>query len=136
MEGGKTMRKLLILSLLVLALITGLMVGCANPSPSQNIEPTATTFVNFLGQEQFDEAYELFNEDMAKAMPVEKLRATWEGLIAQVGEFKGITKTRSTVEAGYSVVYITCDFAKTPLDVKVVFDQQAKIAGLWFEEAG
>jgi|GEM_PF-5641449 len=36
---------------------------------------------------------------------------------------------------GYRVVYVTCEFAKTSLDIKIVFDVEGKIAGLWFVSA-
>ena len=35
-------------------------------------------------------------------------------------------------ESGYRVVYVTGLFHKGSVDIKVVFDNEAKIAGLWF----
>ena len=98
----------------------------------KGIEPTARYFIELLDKGEFEEAHKFFNKTMAKALPVEKLKEIWEGLTAQVGKLKGIEKTEVTKEMGYDVVYVTCNFAKTSLNVKLVFDTEKKIAGLWF----
>lgn len=109
------------------------------PNPTQqtqtstpNLEAIARTFVNFLSEGKFEEPCGLFNKKIAEAMPSEKLKEVWDGIIGKVGEFEEVAKTKLTEEVGYRMVYVTCKFAKTSLDLKVVFDKEAKIAGLWF----
>jgi len=101
-------------------------------SVEKGVEPIARNFVDLLSKEEFDEAYKLFNKVTAKAMPAEKLEETWNSLIGQVGQFKGIVKTRAAEEMSWKVIYVTCNFAKSSLDIKVVFDEEAMISGLWF----
>ncbi len=101
-------------------------------SAAPELSTLATTLVNFLVEGKFEEAVKLFNAKMVEALPPQKLEATWNGLISRVGEFRDIDESRFTEEKGYRVVYVTCDFAKASLDVKVVFDDEGKIAGLWF----
>jgi hypothetical protein len=104
-------------------------------STAPNLDTVAITFVNLMEEGQFEAASELFNTEMAEALPPQKLEATWNSLIGNVGEFKEIVETRTTEEKGYRVVYVTCEFAKASLDIKVVFDEEAQIAGLWFVAA-
>ena len=101
-------------------------------SAAPDLDTVAITFVNLLEEGKSEDAAELFNTNMAEALPPQKLETTWNGLIGNVGEFKEIVETRITEEKGYRVVYVTCEFAKTSLDIKIVFDEEAKIAGLWF----
>jgi hypothetical protein len=101
-------------------------------SAAPNLDTVAITFVNLMEEGQFEAAAELFNTEMAEALPPQKLEATWNSLISNVGEFKEIVETRTTEEKGYRVVYVTYEFAKASLDIKVVFDEEAQIAGLWF----
>ncbi|MGB3458025.1 MAG: alpha/beta fold hydrolase [Halobacteriota archaeon] len=97
-----------------------------------NMETIAKTFVTILTESEFEKAHALFNKDMAEAVPVNKLNATWNGLIDQYGAFTGIENIRSAKEKGYETVFVTCNFSKTFLDAKIVFDIHEKIAGLFF----
>lgn len=127
---------LAIMGALVLALSL-LFSNAPNPMPltqtsTPDLEKIARTVVNFLSEAKFEEPCGLFNKEMAAAMPPEKLQEVWNDIIGKFGEFEEIAKTKLTEEAGYRMVYVTCKFAKTSLDLKVVFDKEAKIAGLWF----
>jgi PKD repeat protein/dienelactone hydrolase len=95
-------------------------------------ETKARTFVDLLSKGKFEEAHELFNRDMAEALPEDTLNTTWNSVISNVGEFKGIVKTKTTLDGEYKIVFVTCEFANATLDAKIVFDKEAKIAGLWF----
>jgi len=99
---------------------------------TSNLEDLAITFINLLKEEKFEDVVKLFNWEMAKALPPQKLETVWNQLISNVRELKEIVGTRIAEEGGYRAIYVTCEFAKTKLDIKVVFDGEAKIAGLWF----
>lgn len=96
----------------------------------------AVAFVRLLRQGKFDQAYERFDQQMQSVMPIEKLRSAWETILAQVGEFRVIRSTKLTLEGGFYSVYVTCQFAQAPLNVKVVFGKDEKdepVMGLWFQ---
>jgi dienelactone hydrolase len=97
-----------------------------------NLTTRAKTFVNQLDKGDFAAATQQFDATMQKAMPQEKMRATWQALVGQVGAFKQQVGTRATKAQGYDIVFVTCQFAQAKIDVKVVFDGQKKIAGLFF----
>jgi hypothetical protein len=69
---------------------------------------------------------------MQRVMPPEKLQSVWGQITAQAGEFIRVLSTRSAREVGFRVVYVTCKFAYTPLNIKVVFDREERVRGLWF----
>ncbi len=100
---------------------------------TSNLETIAKTFVTLLNESEFEKAHGFFNMDMAEALPVDKLNATWNGLIDQYGAFTGIVNISSTEEKGYEIVFVTCNFSKTYIDAKIVFDIHEKIAGLFFQ---
>ena len=99
-----------------------------------DLETRARDFVNFLRSEESEKAYSLFNNQMAEAISLEDLRTIWSELEDRVGSYKGIVATKTETEMGYRVIYVTTEFEETELDIKVVFDSEAKIAGLWFIE--
>ncbi len=100
---------------------------------TSNMETIAKTFVTLLNESEFEKAHGFFNKDVAEALPVDKLNATWNGLIDQYGAFTGIVNISSTEEKGYETVFVTCNVSKTFLDAKIVFDNDEKIAGLYFQ---
>lgn len=92
----------------------------------------AKAFVTRCEKGDFVAAVQPFDATMKGVMPAEKLRTTWQALVGQVGAFKQQTRTHSAKVQGYEIVFVTCEFAKTKLDVKVVFDGKKQIAGLFF----
>jgi dienelactone hydrolase len=68
---------------------------------------------------------------MASAMPLEKLQSFWDATLGQVGPFKAVTSTALAERQGYHVVTLTCAFEKSPLNLRLVFDKDSKIAGFF-----
>lgn len=104
----------------------------AAPSP----ESRARSFVSHLAAGEFDLAAGQYDETMAAALPAGKLEATWKAVQVKAGAFEAIESERIEKVQGYDVVHVTCRFGKTPLDVKVVYDAQVRVAGLFFAPAG
>lgn len=107
------------------------------PSPTgfDNLVQVAQSFVDQLVKGDFATAEASFDDSMKNALPQAKLKETWDQLIAQVGAFQKQTGTRTTVVQGYRTVFVTCQFEKAAIDVRIVFDAQGKIAGLFFSQA-
>jgi uncharacterized protein len=97
-----------------------------------NFESQGRALVTAMAKQQFSEAVTHFDETMAAALPPDKLASTWQGMIAQNGEFKSITGTRQTELKGYQVVFVSCQFAQHDLDVRLAYDAQGRVAGLFF----
>ncbi len=97
-----------------------------------DITPLATSFVGLLVQEDYAEAVKKFDATMKEAMPSDKLQEAWNSLVGQVGSFKKQTGVRQAKEQGYDVAFVTCEFEKAKLDIKVVYNNYKQISGLWF----
>ncbi len=120
------MKTLLILSWAIF----GIMAPAMGAAPSA--EDSARHFVVSLHRQEFRKAVELFDINMKKAVTPDALRAIWNRQLQAVGPFQKVTSTRSEVLGAYRAVFVTCQFGKRSLDVKVVFDQAKQIAGLFF----
>jgi fermentation-respiration switch protein FrsA (DUF1100 family) len=92
----------------------------------------AKEFVKALENAEYDESVKHFDETMAKLAPPEKMKEVWETVIKQVGPFKGQKGVWTESIPKYDIVYVTCEFERSTLDIKVVFDQNKKIAGQFF----
>jgi dienelactone hydrolase len=92
----------------------------------------AKEFLKAVLEKDFAAASKEFDATMQKAMPKDKLESTWKGLIEKVGAFKKQGATRTEHTSKYDFVFISCEFEKAPLELRLVFDGDKKIAGLGF----
>lgn len=127
-EVNTVWRGLAALMLCILALMA------ASCGKSGNVK-TAEGIVDAMARGDFKTATADFDGNMQAALPEEKLRPLWSGLVAQAGAFKERTATRESEENGIKTVYVTCQFERASLDARVVFDGGGKVTGLWIVPA-
>jgi pimeloyl-ACP methyl ester carboxylesterase len=92
----------------------------------------ARTFVQLLDRGDFDKATADFDATMLNVLPSDKLKKTWEGVLADAGPYKKTLAARNETKGIYQIVHVTCEFAKRQMDVRVVFGKEGKISGLQF----
>lgn len=117
-----------------------LVLMISRPASSQQSETdvsfdpvaSANAFVDGLARKDFSVAETRFDETMHTALPAAKLEETWNGLIQQAGTLKEQLGSRTEERGGYTIVIVNCQFQKAAVDIRVVFDQAHKIAGLFF----
>lgn len=99
---------------------------------SPEIIDLAKEFVEHLAKENYEKAEKDFSETMRKSMPPAMLERSWKNLITQAGPFKKQTEIQRDKMNQYDIVFVSCEFEKSPFVVKVVFNEAKKISGLWF----
>ena len=104
-------------------------------SQEKTLDSMAIEFVDQLAGGEFSAATKRFDPTMSSAMPADKLEQTWNALQQQVGAFKQRIGTRQDKVQQYDVVFVTCAFENANIDIRVVFDSNAQIAGLFFQPA-
>ena len=98
----------------------------------QDLPLFSKTLVNLLVQEAYEQITSHYDSNMTRALPPEKLKTVWEGLVTKTGAFKEIKGTRSSQYGEFEIVFVTCDFSNGTLDIKFVFNRESKISGMWF----
>lgn len=108
-------------------------------SAAAEVDPAVGTraegFVRLLAAGDFETAVSWFDETMRSALPAATLADTWRSLEAQAGAFGEAGRARLSREQGYDVALVRLTFAQAALDARVVFDDQARVAGLFFVPA-
>jgi fermentation-respiration switch protein FrsA (DUF1100 family) len=99
---------------------------------ADSLERAARSFVELLNKGEYAKATNEFDAAMLKALPPDELKKTWEKVLGQAGAYKQQVGSRLDASGKYEIVYVTCEFAKTKLDARVVFDKNGKITGLFF----
>lgn len=111
-----------------------LLAACGGSEPAAstpNLADRGVEFVTLLADGEFEEATTWLDTTMTEAMPESKLREAWNSL-AKLGSYQRCAGVRTAREMGFDVAYVTCDFSKGKIDVKVVFDPDGRVSGLWF----
>jgi dienelactone hydrolase len=98
---------------------------------AQDYEALAKDVAQELAARQYDKVEARFDATMASAMPLDKLQSFWDAALAQAGAFKSVTSVASAERQGYHVVTLTCAFEKAPLNLRLAFDKDSKIAGFF-----
>ena len=99
-------------------------------------ELEAVRFVQQMEKGRFQECISMLDDTMKKALHGDKLEVLWKSLEGQAGSFVSIDGTRRKDQGNYLITLVTCRFEKGPLDVKVVLDNENRVAGLFFLPSG
>jgi uncharacterized protein len=118
----------------VVALGVGLYARPAQEG-AQNPDVRARAFVDLMARGQYATAFESFTPQMKAAMPVERLRATWDGLTAHAGPFQRQVASSTVPRGVLSVVVITCAFERATFDVHVTVNPANLVGGLFLRPA-
>jgi dienelactone hydrolase len=92
----------------------------------------AKDFVDLLSRGDFAGAVQQFDPTMVTALPEAKLKEIWQQLTTGAGSFRKQLRTRNEAMAGYDIVFVTGEFEKAKVDIKVVFNSKRQVAGLFF----
>lgn len=104
-----------------------------NPSPASSspAEARARAFVEELARADWEHPRTPFDATMTNAMPATRLRELWENLEHDSGAFQGVEATSSRAQAGHQIAIVTCRFERLRKTLRVVFDGETKVAGLF-----
>lgn len=93
---------------------------------------TAIALVDALSKGDYSAAGKNFDAVMQKELPTAKRKDLWERLVKQVGAFRKRLGTRTEKAGKFDVVFVTCRFERIVLDVRVVFNGDKEVTGLFF----
>jgi murein DD-endopeptidase MepM/ murein hydrolase activator NlpD len=110
------------------------VLGIAGPalageSPLARFEKVCGPMVKAINTGDYQAVRRDFNEMMAAAMSLEKTKAFFEGLKAQLGKIKKVESGRYVPP--HTAVFPARFEGGAVLDIKIVLDGEGKIAGLW-----
>ena len=119
--------------LLALAMLFPIAAGAQPAAP--DAATIAQRLLAHMDAGEYADAEAMFDEQMAQAVPVEKLKAVWESLPAQAGAAKG--RGEPVVEAadGMQVATVPLHYANGELLAKVAVAGDGRVAGFLIQPA-
>jgi len=127
-----------VLVLLMISVMFMVFACSSDPEPvgpplEGEVEDLASEFISKLLAKDYSGAVTYFNAEMKKAMSESKLKQTWEGLLIQMGSYEGELEKRVESSEDYEAVNVLSQFANDQINIRVVFDSDNRVAGLWFQ---
>jgi len=115
------------LSILAYLVWTAAVVGCAEPT--ERFEKIAERMVQAINQQDYASARRDFSKSMIEALPEEKTKRLFDGLLSELGKIRKLGQTRFNPP---NQAVIPVHFERGIMDLKLVLDGDDKIIGLWF----
>ena len=109
-----------------------LVVSCTRAQVSERTIALAGKFHYLLTHKNYTAAVTYFDSIVGNQVSDDQLEQIWDGVIQSVGEYRELTGKRTEKIQVYNIVYLTCRFEKTTLDMKLVFNKKDEIAGFFF----
>lgn len=96
----------------------------------------AREIVTAVIEERWEDARRDFDDTMRKRLTVNLLETSWEAYQKLFGEFRSQGDAEVVTSGSYKVVNIQLDMAKRKGEARVSFDEDEKVAGLFFLKTG
>jgi pimeloyl-ACP methyl ester carboxylesterase len=116
--------------------------ACGAPAPKStsntrsnvmpaSIEDRARAFIGELAASQWDHPHTAFDDAMTSAATPSSLEQIWKSLEAKGSRFQRIEAAHVTTKDKYQVVDLVCVFERAKLTLRVSFDEQNRLAGMF-----
>lgn len=115
-------------------LMCAVATSAVPPANDAATDPAAAAqeFITLLQQGKAVDAAKSFDATMQKALPAEQLKAAWEANVAAHGNFQKLEPGRVARVEKWTVVDTPCVFEKATVVVRLSFNEQHQIGGLFF----
>ncbi|HHX75091.1 MAG TPA: alpha/beta fold hydrolase [Firmicutes bacterium] len=128
-------RKRLLFAAFLLCVL--LSVACGRkteklPPLQGDITELAGEFLSLLQAEDYTAAVTYFDATMKKELPPAKLQEAWETVQQQAGPYRQEVARRTEEMGRYRIMIITARFGLAQLDIRLTFNSDNRIAGLYF----
>ena len=134
-RGRQLVGRIAIASLLLLALGAGLAMSLPARAQAVDGKAIAIRALDHMDAGEYAQVEAMFDADMAKAVPADKLKAVWESLPAQVGKATGRGDAQTMEQAGSTLVQVPLHFEKAELMAKFAIESGGKIVGFMIQPA-
>ena len=109
--------------------------GCQNEvdsSPKADHIRVAQSFLTQLDRADFNSASQALSDSLRSQVDAEKLGKDYAELVGKHGKLKSVSGVRGARLDAYDVLYLKSLHGDHDVDLRLVFKDGDKIAGLWF----
>lgn len=126
------MRRLMVWVLLIVSVVV--LASCNKGGAEKpDFKGIAEGVVDSLAAGDFNAVTDKFDAAMKSSLSAGQLETAWKLLASQAGEFKEKAGTEELKQDGLDVVIVNCRMENASISVKVVFNSDGTIGGLWIQ---
>ena len=125
------MKKAFGLTVILMLLVSFCFAQDIDPDSEKSVKAASIALINAMKTGEYETATADFDETMKRVSGADKLAELWGQLQLQNGSFKRYSHTRLERYDKYINAFVTCVFENEMIDMKLVFDPDLKIAGMW-----
>ena len=96
-------------------------------------EKVAADIASNLAKKDFAAVRTDFAKTALEGLSEEKIKDTWEGLVAKIGAFQKVVSTKEVQENGYNQIKKRCQFTDENATLQVVFNEENQVIGLFLK---
>lgn len=94
----------------------------------------ARGFVEKLARGDFDGAVMDFDDRMKNEASADRLKALWNGLNMQLGNYKQLLGVMRAESPPYHLALVRCQFERSPATLRIVFNDNKQISGFFLDQ--
>ncbi len=113
----------------LLAVLLGVAAFAAGSDPVSRFQEVARRMIEAMNRRDYATLRQDFSQAMLEALPEEKAKVFFDGLLKELGEIKNLGQARFNPP---NQAVIPAYFERGVLDIKLVLNGDDKIIGLWF----
>jgi uncharacterized protein len=98
-----------------------------------DLKRKAQDFIRQVDEGDFGGVHRLFDGNLEQVFPEARLKEAWLQIVGQVGNFQKISNCQALERDGTWVVTVSCQFEKSPIDLRLVFNRDGQITGLNYQ---
>ena len=104
----------------------------ASTPSEESVDARTRSFIDLMSQGKYDAAEARFDNTMKGALPSSKLEETWKAVESKLGHLKSVEKIEQKTVDGYVVSLATTQFERDRIIIKIAFNAEKEIGGLFF----
>lgn len=120
------------ISVISVLVVLCFVVACGKKGGDSNVNTMASDFIQKLVNHEFMSAVGDFDSTMTAQLPPPHLQEVWTTVLNQYGAYQEILDSHVEITPFYTRINNICQFEKGSLNIRVVFDKEKRIAGLFF----
>ncbi len=106
-------------------------VDASSPADIALMKKVSESIVGKLISGDYEGIRENFDDNMKANLPASKIKEVWEGVKANIGEYKSHGTPYHQQVQGGNGIRIRCQMERGAVNVDVYFNSAEKVAGLW-----
>ena len=117
--------------ILLLIAVGSCLAQDIDTATKETLIATSGSFMKDFSKGRYEDATVNFDKTMKEVSGADKLEALWDQLQVRYGKFKYQSNIRVERQGNYINTFVTCVYEKDMIDIKLVYDQYKRIAGMW-----